>query len=394
MGRTVVVLAASSLVWACQTRPVGGDGGDGTGIGPGAGGGTGESSDAGTDGEGTSGPGNTGGGDSGSGSEMDCGESNFQVDSIPPNVLMVLDKSGSMVKNLWDADNDMGTPDVTRWESLHNVVEFVVWSFEEKINFGAVLFPSAEATATYGAGACRVESEPEVPVEPLNADAVLDGIPPADAVDEIQGATPATKGIETAVAALEDLDPTVDRHMILVTDGAANCHGATSAELMENYDVTLPDTVAAAAADGIHTYVVGIDIVDQVVGVGTDGNPEANPFLELNKVATAGGVPRPGPEKFYNVANEIELRDALEAIAGDLISCVIPLEMEPPKPHLVEIRIGGVVVPKIDDCQSEDGWTYLNPGGPYDVIELCGTACDLIAEHGTLDAKFGCPKPG
>src|SRR5690606_22077653 len=135
---------------------------------------------------------------------------------------------------------------------------------------------------------------------------------------------------------LETLDPEIPRFMILVTDGAANCSAdaTTNQELMEVYDENLPIVVGDAYNDlDIATFVVGIDIVDALTGSGNDGAPEANTFERLNDVAVAGGFPRPGNEKFFNTINEIELMDALSEIAGQVVSCVVPLDMPPVHPN-------------------------------------------------------------
>ncbi len=342
-------------------------------------------------------------GSSSSDGELNCGESEFVLQAVPPNVMLVLDKSGSMVQNEWDADADAMTPDVTRWESLHNVVDFVVNNFNEEINFGALLFPSEAAVAQLGEGACVVGNNPQVPVAVTNAAAVLDGIPGAGATN-IQGATPATSGVQVAREHLLTLDPTIDRFMILITDGAANCSADADTSmcpgpgcgLMEDYDANLPIEVGAALADDeIPTYVIGIDIIDALVGEEPDdGQVGANTFEELNLVAEAGGRARDGDEKFFNATNEIELMGALAEIAGQVVSCTIPLNPEPDAPRFVEIEISGEVIPFVENCETEDGWVYVNPDGPFDAIELCNSACDALAQSGELDATYGCPPSG
>jgi hypothetical protein len=333
--------------------------------------------------------------------EVNCGEEEFQLAAVPPNVMLVLDKSGSMLTE-WDADDDPFTPDITRWNSLYSVVDFVVVNFDNEINFGANLFPAMDATNALGAGACGVENVPEVPVMAENALAVLMGIPQEDTMD-IQGATPATAGVETAVTHLDMLDPSIGRFMILVTDGAANCGDDADTSqcpgigcgLMEEYDARLAQVVGdALTQDGIPTFVVGIDIVDELVGVGDDGQTEANTFEELNLVAIAGGKPRDGDEKFFNANNEVELMEALSEIAGQVTTCVVPLATASMHPDFVEISIAGVEIPRVEDCATEDGWVWVDPDGPYDAIELCGAACSQLAAAGDVDITFACPPAG
>ena len=334
--------------------------------------------------------------------EMKCGESEFVLDAVPPNVVLVLDKSGSMVRSTWDADGDPGTSEETRWHSLHDVVSSVVGSFDEDVNFGAVLFPSVEATDEFNSNACVVSDQPEVPVAPQNANGVLGGIPSSGAgTDTVRGATPATAALSTALDHLEDLDESVDRYMILVTDGAANCSSQFSCSgvgcgLIEEYDTELQGAVGTAFAEHqVPTFVVGIDIIDEMVGTEpTDGVTAANTYQELNAVAQAGGRAREGSESFYNARNETELMDALAAIAGQVVSCTVPLDSEPVHPDYIEIAVGGETYSAVSDCESEDGWVYVNPDGPYDAVRLCGAACDALAETKSLNALFGCPPEG
>ncbi len=315
-----------------------------------------------------------------------CGASTFMLDHQPTNVVLVLDKSYSMIEFSWDHDNDPDTGVVSRWSSLHGSVSLIVNEFDDGLNFGAVLFPSSQVPDNEPETACMVGLEPDAAVAPNNGEVVLESLPPADETD-IFGGTPASEGIATALNHLRSLDPTVPRAIILVTDGAANCLPGTSGnDVFTFYDENLPALVAEAYnEEEIPTYVVGIDIVDAVVQF-----PEDNPFERLNEVAIAGGFPQPGAEKFHNAQNEEELRSAISQISSQ-IGCIIPLDMEPEQPDLLSIFINGEEVPYVEACEGNDvGWTYTMPDGPYDEIELCADACDDLHNVGTLSAHYNC----
>jgi hypothetical protein len=332
-----------------------------------------------------------------------------------PNVVLVLDKSGSMVSDpggYWDADGDdadddgfvdgdpnmtPATPKVTRWNSLYSVVDQIVTGFDDRMDFGAVLFPSKSATKDYSAAACPVNAEPEVPVGESQAQQILQTIPGA-ADTMFQGGTPAASGVETAVAALAGLDPERPQYLILITDGAANCaaDAPDNNTRFEVYDERLAEVVAEANAGGILTFVVGIDIKNTTSPMIKDGNPDnTNTYEKLNMVAEAGGMPRPGDEKFYNTVNQVELQTALEGIVDVITSCVFPLSM-PLKPnyHVQDITVDpqgdGLMYGEdpVTDCATESGWRYTDE--TRSAIELCGDACSLYKQTGEVDINFKC----
>jgi hypothetical protein len=319
------------------------------------------------------------------------------LEPIPPNIMLVVDKSGSMVSNSWDHDQNAGTPVITRWESLYNVVDFIVTTFDAQINFGATLFPSLDATNTLNATACPVNAMPEEGVAPNNAANVLAAIPgPMSTGVEIKGGTPSQAGMQTGLTHLKAQDPANPRAVIFITDGAANCQtGLAYPQLFNVYDDTLHTTVSSAwTTDQIPTYVVGIDISTMNTGNTQDGTPDnIVPYDKLNQLATEGGKPLPGNEKFYQTNNQIELQMAMDDIIQSALSCTVPLNPVPAFPELMEVIIGNMTVPKVMDCASEDGWVFTNPMGPYDSIELCGTWCDSLKMEGGLTAEYYC-KPG
>ncbi|KIG19292.1 Endo-1,4-beta-xylanase A precursor [Enhygromyxa salina] len=362
-------------------------------------------------GDGDGDPATSGDGDGDDG--MNCGEVSIAPEYVPPNVVLVVDASGSMVINSWDHDLDDQTPDVTRWNSLHGVVVTVMDQFGPAMNAGIQRFPSEDAcpNATqqssncYNADSCITNGMPEVGVALDNGAAIISAIPGANANSlEIVGGTPATRGMNSAVAHLEAQSPDLARYVLLITDGAANCTpgGQTTFDLIEVYDDTLAPTVEAAYMDSnITTFVIGIDIVDEYVGAGVDGSPEANPFVGLNEVALAGGAPKNGgndAEKFFNSTNQDELLMALGDIFQDITECIIDLnstEQGPPDPiqiPYVEFTSDGMKIPKVEDCANEDGWTWLEEGV---IVTFCGTYCDDFKTGGAVfDGTYGCPPAG
>ena len=194
--------------------------------------------------------------------------------------------------------------------------------------------------------------------------------------------------------------------LVYISDGAANCGDAAmnASQLFEVYDSKLPMTMASLWTDqGIPTYVVGIDMSTALSGNQPDGAPNSIiPWCKMDELGEVGGKPKneaPGmactegatdEQDFYSATNEIELQDALQLIAQDAISCVVNLDPVPPFPDLLEVEVMGMDVPQVNDCSTENGWVYVNPMGPYDAIELCGTACADLKVAGTADVFYFC----
>jgi hypothetical protein len=377
-----------------------GDGDEDSGDGDGDSG-DGDSGDGDGDGDEDSGDGDGDSGDDGN-ETIPCDIPEAELAPVVPHVVLVLDKSGSMIQNTWDHDADPATPKITRWKSLHSVVNKIVMTFDDQFEFGAQLYPSTDATNEYSIDACLVNSPPEVLVAPNNAVQVLLGIPTANS-NNIRGGTPAAAGMSSAIDHLIDIDDGDPAAIILVTDGAANCRSDAGSEFsrFESYDPNLLPIVGDAYNDlDIPTYVVGIDIADELTGV-TNGNifppngePDGiNPFDKLNELAVAGGKPLGGSADFYQTQNEIELQDAIQAIVDDAASCTLHLDPVPVFPELVEVEMDGAMVPKVTDCASEDGWVFSNPNGPYESLELCGSWCEQASDALDLQALYYC-NPG
>jgi hypothetical protein len=112
--------------------------------------------------------------------------------------------------------------------------------------------------------------------------------------------------------------------------------------------------------------------------------------VKLNELAVAGGKPLGGMTDFYDSQNEIELSAAIQAIVDDAASCTVILDPLPPDEDLVEVVMDGMNVPQVMDCETEDGWTFTNPNGPYDSLELCGTWCDMVPQAQLIKAEYYC----
>lgn len=328
-----------------------------------------------------------------------CSEAKVELLLPPSDVVLVLDKSASMGKVLWDGDGDPNTPAVTRWRSLHGAVEQVVVARERALNFGAVLSPSELATSDYSAAACPVEATPEVPVAPMNAATLLAALPPPDAQGPaLTGATPTRAALSAAFAHLDAQMDGLPRAVVLVTDGPANCSLEAPDEpaRFEVYDDTVVQVVADAAAAGITTFVVGLAVADVVSPNAQDGEPDAtNLFDRLNELALAGGAPQDDPDqRFLGASDQPGIAAALTTIADVLSPCVFALDPIPKYPDYVDLWVDGVDYARatdVADCAGLDGWRYVD--AETGMLELCGHACAGFRTTGEASFNFHCAPP-
>jgi hypothetical protein len=312
-----------------------------------------------TDEEGTT----TGGPDeteTGAGQIEPCDVLNPEVTYVPPNVMLVLDRSGSMTSNSWDHDDDPNTPDITRWATLHQVVTWMVNQYDGQVHFGAKLYPTATG--------CGVSTDMEVELAPNNAAAVIAGIPPEDASLPGTALTPPQQGVETTRDYLNVAVPEEPRAMIVVMDGQVHSSCGTTQGFINALSSIYND-------DGIPSYMVGIDITGQSL------------IDSMNDYAEAGGVPKAGDPKFYNSANAADLQQAMEEIIESVLSCTIDLDPAPAFPELTKIFIEQDEWSEVADCETEDGWTWATE---HSEVQLCGLACDQFKAVQSAEVEYYC----
>jgi hypothetical protein len=332
------------------------------------------------------------------------------VDFVPPNLVLVLDKSGSMLA-------PFGTS--TRWETLVQVVTQVTSAYENVIQFGAKWFPTALScmggTSYYCDGvifgadcfgivaglgdACTVNAgfdSPALAPTLNNAANIVSALPTAVEIDQYCW-TPTQSGFEEAVAALKLAvpDATEDRRIMLIIDGAISdgtlytqgCIESVPAPFIyTELDSGLLGAISNAFSnDGIVTYVVTID----AVGAGT--------VTQANAYAQAGGAPNPDPgSDFYPGDDPTQLNLALDSIAASVVTCDIQLSVPPLSPDDVAVTVDGVSYDQVSaaDCgNSVDGWYY---SVPYTQMTLCGNACDAFKALPvpSADVEFFCTGGG
>ena len=213
-----------------------------------------------------------------------------------PNVMLVIDKSGSMLQ-----DPSGGGQPPTKWDLVKTAVNQTVSRYAERVPLGLTTF------GYLGAGACFADTTLEVDIKVNQGPVILQrlAVPPNP-----QASTNTGEGIRRAYTDSKFLaDPARSNYLILITDGTPNCSKPEP-------DTTINFIKAAAAMNpSIHTFVVGFDAV--VGGNGVD--PGA-----LNRMAVAGLEAQAGcdidPAKklpcYYSASDDATFIAAIDKIIG------------------------------------------------------------------------------
>jgi hypothetical protein len=280
----------------------------------------------------------------------------------PPDMLVVLDRSGSM----------SGPPPtfpptfVTKWSSMKTSLSAVVTAKQQQIKFGLLEFPSDDN--------CAATATPKVSIAlgsgPNFSNYFANRSP--------NGNTPAHIALNESLTYYNSIPVNpAGRFVLFATDGEPNCLGADPAAASNAETVA---AVTALKAAGIKTFVLGFGSF-----AGAGGGV-------LNDAAVAGGVPKAGSKKYYEATSAAELSAALNQIAGGIIvpSCSFQLQSVPPVPGDVSVKLNGVLVPR--SPSHANGWDY-SPNAM--TITFFGSFCSQIkmAASSNVSFVYGCPGP-
>jgi hypothetical protein len=290
-----------------------------------------------------------------------CGVAMVPLAKLPPDLLLVLDRSRSMNQNVAGTDCGNMAGCVTKWAEMTAGLNQVLASTQDTVNWGLKFFSST--------GDCGMNNNAEVPIAANNAAAMtaaIGGTGPTSA-------TPTRAAMDAAVTYLRGVTTANPKFIVLATDGLPTCGsgGNTSGDG--------PNAIAAvtrAAAAGYQTFVVGI------ATTGTDGD------ATLTSMAQAGLRPRAGSPSYYPVASRQELVDTFNTIESMVnASCSFTIGV-PPDPNNVGVRADGARIPK--DLTHMNGWDY-GPG--MTSVVVFGSYCDSImaGDYTSIQAIFGCP---
>lgn len=280
------------------------------------------------------------------------------------DILVVLDRSGSMAGDLWEG-------------SIDALTQFFEDPASDGVRAAVSFFPPQN-----GDDACAPSSysPPLVPETVIPQDSgtlvtAMSATSPAGNATPIYGAL---YGSLQWATLHQDANPDRVVVVVLASDGdPTDCN--TSIPAIAQIAAT------ANAYNGVRTYVVAIQ-----------GATLAN----LDQIASAGGT-----MQALDVTNDISLfQQRMEEIRGEVLGCEFDIpepegeEFDPLKLN-IEYSPDGIqepeTIPQVANaqaCGSDGGWYYDNPSAPTKIL-LCPTSCQDVQSQSTatITFAFGCP---
>ncbi len=340
--------------------PAGSGGGSGnTGAGAGTGAGTGNATGTGLIGGDITGA-------AGAGGAMSCGQMNVGIMPLPPDILIIEDRSGSMDNDQNDkACNNGGCGANSKWALVTAAINQVV-STDTNVNWGLKFFADAD-------NQCGVNPGVAVGVATGNSAAIAAAI---TASTKANGGvnngsyTPTRAAVNAGAAYLATLTDPNPKYLLVATDGLPNCPPGCGGN--GNSCTTTPNTAESTAVEQAIMTAQTAGFKTFVVGIATASDMAAN--ATLNAMAVSGGEAQTGAAtSYYSVTDTASLVAALNKIVGLVATCTISLATAPTGFTNVAISAtdaaGNTVVIQPDPT---NGWSY---DATKANIILNGTAC-------------------
>lgn len=316
-----------------------------------------------------------------------CGVTALVVERVPPDLMIVLDRSGSMMRNT--QGNEPATGETIRWDYTQKALNSAMNATDENVAWGLKMYPTCtpgnnpankyeclpDSCATNG-----LLETPDLGKAAAFSTLILQNTPRIDV-----GATPTAPAVSEAIAVLKARNNGRPKYILLATDGDPNC-GLDASMVRKDSIGDRAGAVAAVAeakAAGIDVFVLGIAIKDPAA---TTDVGLLRAHETLNLMADAGGRARIGDIKYYPATSEADINKAVTEIAAAAVSCTLPLAQAPPADASTRVDIDKVMVEE----NAAEGWSF---GPNRSSIILNGTLC-AKRKRGDLNKiiiSFTCP---
>jgi hypothetical protein len=330
------------------------------------------------------------------GEEDACREVVFAAQSNPVNVLILLDRSVSMLE-----DADTATPGVSRWDAVTNALRLFVNSPQAAgARVGLQFFGLTNANDDCGADKYATPAVPVAPLEQNRAAllAAIDGTLPGSLTPTAPAVSGALSYALTVAQAPENGDvPTV---MVLASDGIPSECGplgddgqpinsfAPITDALQRYSTPPTDASGNPTQPSVRTFIVGTrELQANARALAVAGGGQA--FL------VGGGTPGANLEQRF--------LDALLSIVVKPLDCEIDVPQTAPDTgevidfEKVRLRFTGASsgttteFPRASgpgSCGLNQAWFYDDANPPQKIF-LCRKACEGLGA-GELKLELGC----
>ncbi len=345
--------------------------------------------------------------DSLKGIDDECGATAVKAQYSTVNMLIVLDKSGSMDK----------TPngfELSKWEAVNSAFEQSLPPVAGTVNFGLMMYPYSEdrvIPTECTTGCCEVQTGEAAINVPIG-----EGSRAVRDVLEVLNDTPPGGGTPTAAALAEayryftsgeGLGLKGRKYVLLATDGAPNCDSGNSCDedkCTQNIDGNCPETQGNCCLDAGINCLDDENVVDQIRNladegistfvVGIPGTERYEQYLDT--FAEEGGVGTNDDGHSYYQVTASEgvqgLVNVFTEITTKLVrDCDIALPQRPTDTALVNVAINCDILPA-EGAEDGSAWEINTEDGDS-VITITGPKCEEIQQEGVerVDIVTGCP---
>lgn len=293
-----------------------------------------------------------------------CGQIEFTLTQLPPNVMILLDRSGSM---------SSGAGGDSRWNVAKNAIQTVTTTFDTQIRFGLATYSSCLLPGcSAGSIVVPIADSNAVNINGFLGNTIDQGSQNGQAVvggkvqylcDSGLPETSTGKSLSALVGEPSLADPLRTNAVILLTDGeessscVAGCGGPCGAQSL------------VLQTPSVRTFVIGLGV-----------NSSA-----IDTIALAGGTTQALPAN-----NQAELNNAFNQIAAAVATCEFVLNNAPADADKLYVHFNDN--PAQIPADPNNGWSF-DP--TTNKLVFHGAACDDIKSGKVtdIDVVYGCPGP-
>ncbi|MBL8600405.1 MAG: VWA domain-containing protein [Myxococcales bacterium] len=320
-----------------------------------------------------------------------CATTTADAQRRPANILIVLDRSGSMSES---AGNGM-----SKWAAATGGLRTLLGRLDNFTRVGLTFFPPTRGASDMASG----YTTPAVPIAALstNRTALLSALGASPS-----GNTPMACAIDGSKQYFQSFTQDGSRNIILITDGQPT-NECTGQPLLPPCNLLPPDLACLQRHDQAMQAAVSVQValarmLTPSVRTFVAGTPEATDVF-LSDLAFQGGSSRTPDCRntrscHYSLGAgtfEQDLARALDDIRGRAITCEFEVNADPSRvdPTRVNVSVettgmAARTVPR--DVNHQNGWDYSE--GMRNII-LHGPICDAVRTDPQVRVQilFGCP---